>query len=82
MSDHIVRARYADGLLELVEPLPTATAGELRVILDSGESIDPEEARERMERVAGSWQKYFDEDPSLTDLYRRCSCCPPTASDR
>ena len=82
MSDHTIRARYVEGLLELVEPLPAAPVGELRVILDSGETISPEAARERMERAAGSWQKYFDEDPSLMDLYRQCSCCPSTASDQ
>ena len=82
MSDNTVRAHYVDGLLELIDPLPATTARGVQVILDSGEPIDPKEARKRMERAAGSWQKYFDEDPSLMDLYRQCSCCPSAVSDR
>ncbi len=44
--------------------------------------LQPEEARRRRRQAYGSWEKYFEEDPTFADAFRRdCGCGPTPRSD-
>ena len=42
-----------------------------QVVRGGGPPTDPEEARKLRERAAGSWEKYFRDNPALEEAYGR-----------
>ncbi|MCY4374950.1 MAG: hypothetical protein OXC31_14400 [Spirochaetaceae bacterium] len=81
MTTSKARARYVEGKLELLDPLPLREDAEVLVTLEDEPPLDDEEMRRLMGQAAGGWKEFFDEDPSLADdLYRQCTCCPPMRS--
>ena len=52
-------------------------------ILHPGEPLPSAEEFDAMqERAYGSWQRYFDEDPTLIEAFRRdCGCGPSVEAD-
>lgn len=59
-----IKARYAHGVLEPLEPLELEEGKELVVTIEEPPSVE-----DRFEQAAGSWAGLIDEEEFLRDIY-------------
>lgn len=59
-----IKARYAHGVLEPLEPLELEEGKELVVTIE-----EPPSGEERFEQAAGSWAGLIDAEEFLRDIY-------------
>lgn len=59
-----IKARYAHGVLEPLEPLELEEGKELVVTIE-----EPPSAEDRFEQAAGSWAGLIDAEEFLRDIY-------------